>query len=399
MNAVPRLSRDYAGPALLSYGFRPFFLLGPLYAALAMFFWLSVFYGWMPLASAFAPRDWHAHELLYGYLPAVITGFLLTAVPNWTGRLPLQGTPLLILVLAWVAGRLAINFSAALGALAATLIDSAFLFLVAAATAREIIAGNNWRNLKVLAPVLLLGAGNIFFHVEAYVSGLADVSIRAGQAVVLLLIMIIGGRVIPSFTRNWLARQGTGRLPASFGRFDALAIALSAAALVLWIIQPSGIHVAAGLLTAAGLQSARLVRWAGDRTLADRLVLVLHLGYAFVPFGFLLSALAALDFAPPSAGTHAWMAGAAGIMTLAVMSRATLGHTGRPLAASPGTQAVYAAALIAAGARTLAALMPASASGLLHLAFFAWIGAFGGFCLLYGPMLLRPRLNTAAPPP
>ena len=152
MNAIPRL-RDYEGPALLSYGFRPFFLLGALYAAIAMLAWLPFFYDEISVRTAFVPRDWHVHEMLYGYLPAVITGFLLTAIPNWTGRLPLQGMPLLALVGLWIAGRLAVTFSVALGATATALIDVSFLFAVAAATAREIIAGRNWRNLKVLIPV------------------------------------------------------------------------------------------------------------------------------------------------------------------------------------------------------------------------------------------------------
>src|SRR5262249_12629396 len=198
MNAVPRLRQDYSGPALLSYGFRPFFLLGALYAALAMLVWLPFFYGELTVATAFAPRDWHIHEMLFGYLAAVITGFLLTAVPNWTGRLPLQGFPLLVLVVVWVAGRVAVTFSAFTGELAAAVIDACFLFLVAAAVAREIVAGRNWRNLKVLLPLIILGIGNIIFHIEAHVPGHAGYSIRFGIAAVVLLIMLIGGRVIPS---------------------------------------------------------------------------------------------------------------------------------------------------------------------------------------------------------
>src|SRR4051812_1699533 len=230
--AIPRL-RTHSGPALLSYGFRPFFLLGACYAALAILAWLTLFYGEIGLSTAFSPRDWHVHEMLYGYIPAVVTGFLLTAIPNWTGRLPLQDGALLILVVAWAAGRVAVTLSAEIGWLAATLIDSGFLALVIAATAREIIAGRNWRNLKVLVPVTILGLGNAGFHIEAHVWGIANYGVRVGIAGILLLIMVIGGRVIPSFTRNWLARESPGRLPAPFGKFDAIAIALSAVALTL----------------------------------------------------------------------------------------------------------------------------------------------------------------------
>jgi uncharacterized protein involved in response to NO len=321
----------------------------------------------------------------------VITGFLLTAIPNWTGRLPLQGRPLLALVALWLAGRLAVTFSAVVGEIAAALVDAGFLFVVAGATAREIVTGHNWRNLKVLIPVAIIGTGNIAFHVEAYLQGTAELSIRVGIAAVLVLIMLIGGRVIPSFTRNWLVRENPGRLPASFGRFDAAAIAFSALSLALWAIVPSGQPTAALLLASSILQAVRLVRWAGDRTLHDRLVFVLHVAYGFVPLGFLLTGLAAAGLVLPSAGMHCWMAGAAGLMTLAIMTRASLGHTGRALHASLGTQAIYAAAFIAAGARVAAALMPEWSIPLIHVAGFTWIGAFGGFAIVYGPMLLQPR--------
>src|SRR3954470_9706485 len=137
--------RVYRGWPLLATGFRPFFLFGSIYAGLVILVWLPVFYGELRLASAFAPRDWHVHEMLYGYLPAIVTGFLFTAIPNWTGRLPLQGTPLATLVAVWIAGRLAVTFSAGIGWWAAMLIDLSFLLLVAAAATREIAAGRNWK--------------------------------------------------------------------------------------------------------------------------------------------------------------------------------------------------------------------------------------------------------------
>lgn len=399
MAAIARVSRGYAGPPLLSYGFRPFFLFGSAYASVAMLVWLPVFYGELSVWTAFAPRDWHVHELLYGCLPAVITGFMLTAIPNWTGRLPLQGRPLLVLLLTWLAGRLAVTFSATIGADVAAAIDSVFLFLVAAATAREIIAGSNWRNLKVLGPLAVLGGGNVVFHIEAYSSGTADISIRIGEAAVLLLIMIIGGRVIPSFTRNWLTRENPGRMPASFGKFDILAVTVSTAGLALWIAQPSGTPTGVALLAASVMQASRLARWAGDRTYRDRLVLILHCAYVFVPVGFCLSALAAFQLVASSAGAHAWMAGAAGVMTLAVMTRATLGHTGRALEASRGTHGIYAAALTAAAARVIAALVPSWSASLLHAAAFGWVAAFGGFCLIFGPMMLRRRIKIGRSAP
>ena len=391
MNAIPRL-KPHAGPALLSYGFRPFFLLGPLYAGLAILAWLPVFYGELSLATTFSPRDWHVHELLFGYVPAVVAGFLLTAIPNWTGRLPLQGGPLLGLVAAWLAGRFAVTLSAQIGWLAAAVVDCAFLVMMAAAVAREIAAGKNRRNLKIVALLGLLAIGNLAFHLEAHFEGIALHATRLGIATVIMLIMVVGGRIVPSFTRNWLMRRGPGRLPAPFGRFDLTCLALSGAGLVLWIFEPQGMPVGAALVAAAALNVVRLGRWAGDRTFADRLVLILHVGYAFVPLGFLLVGLSAFDIVAPSAGIHAWTAGAIGIMTLAVMSRASLGHTGRPLVASAALQAVYAAVLIAALARVCAALHPAWHGPLLHVAAFAWAAAFLGFAALYTPLLvLRKR--------
>src|SRR4051812_9244471 len=187
MAPIPRL-RSYDGPALLSYGFRPFFLLGSIYAGVAILAWLPMFHGQLEIMTAFTPRDWHVHEMLYGYLPAVVTGFLLTAIPNWTGRLPLQGGPLAILLVVWAAGRVAVLISANIGWLAAAIIDSSFLFVVTAAAAREIMAGRNWGNLKVLMPISALGLGDLGFHIEAHLRGTADYSIRIGIVAVLVLI-------------------------------------------------------------------------------------------------------------------------------------------------------------------------------------------------------------------
>jgi hypothetical protein len=153
----------------------------------------------------------------------------------------------------------------------------------------------------------------------------------------------LAGRIVPSFTRNWLVRENPGRLPIPFGKFDGVAISISTAELCLWVAAPSGMTTAAALFTAGILQLVRIARWAGERTVREPLVLILHVAYAFVPAGFILTSLAALSDAQPSAGFHGWMAGGVGIMTLAVMTRATLGHTGRQLAATPGTQVIFVA--------------------------------------------------------
>ena len=389
-------SRKYEGWPLFANSFRPFFLLAAIQAGLSILAWLPMFYGELSVSSAFAPRDWHVHEMLYGFLPAVITGFLFTAIPNWTGRLPIQGTSLAALVSVWLAGRVAVTLSADTGWAFALLVDAAFLSLVVAAAAREIIAGGNWRNLPVVVLVSVLLAGNVAFHLEAHYQGAADVSIRVGIGVVTLLISLIGGRIIPSFTRNWLVKFNPGRLPVPFGRFDGAVIGCSALALISWIVAP--LNAVTGVLMAlvGGLHLVRLARWAGDRTFRERLLVILHIGYFFVPLGFILNALAVFGALPPSAGNHAWMTGAAGTMTLAVMTRASLGHTGQALTASPAVQGIYAAIIIAALARVAAVVLPAHSDALLHIAACGWLVAFLGFAVAFGPLLAGSRRRALA---
>ena len=389
-------SRHFQGFQLFANSFRPFFLLAAVQAALSILVWLPMFYGELSVTSAFAPRDWHVHEMLYGFLPAVITGFLFTAIPNWTGRLPIQGTSLGALLVVWLAGRAAVALSAEIGWAFALAVDAAFLALVVAAATREIIAGGNWRNMPVVGLVLALLSGNLAFHLEAHFKGAADISIRVGIAVVVLLISLIGGRIIPSFTRNWLVKFNPGRVPVPFGRFDGAMIGLSALALITWIVIPLNTMTAIVMALVGMLHLVRLARWAGDRTARERLLVILHVGYAFVPSGFILNAMAGFGLLPPSAGIHAWMTGAAGIMTLAVMTRASLGHTGQALTASPATQVIYVAIIVAALARVAAVVLPAQGDALLHVAACGWIVAFLGFAIAFGPLLTgNPRRSLA----
>jgi uncharacterized protein involved in response to NO len=299
--------------------------------------------------------------------------------------------PLAILFATWLAGRWAVTFSVLIGWQLALMLDAAFLLLLAAAAAREIIAGRKWNNLMVVGVVSMLAVTNVAFHVEAHLGGVAEYSTRVGIGLVVTLVCVIGGRIVPSFTRNWLARREPGRLPIPFNRFDAIAITAGVGAMIAWVIAPSGRFVAVALGIAGLLHLVRLVRWAGYRTLSDRLVLILHVAYAFVPAGFLLAALAAVDLVAPSAGIHAWTGGAIGSMTIAVMTRASLGHTGQALSASLATQFVYASIVVAALARVCAALEPAHSVPLLIVAGVAWAAAFLGFALVYAPLLCGTR--------
>jgi uncharacterized protein involved in response to NO len=390
MPAALHRRRDYTGPALFAYGFRPFFLAAALWAAFGILLWMPQYMGAFTLPTLFSALDWHVHEMLYGYVAAAVAGFLLTAIPNWTGRLPVNGWPLAGLAFLWLAGRGVILLSAEFGGLLTALVDVSFLVALAAVATREVIAGRNWRNLRVLVLLGLLILGNAVFHLEVLLKGAADYGTRIGIAAIILLISLIGGRIVPSFTNNWLTRNNPGRLPVPFSRFDMLTVVASALALLAWVAMPAHAITGALLLVAGCLQCARFIRWAGDRTLADRLVLVLHVSYAFVPLGFLLiGASAFFNDVPPSAGIHAWSAGAIGLMTLAVMTRASLGHTGQPLQAGRATQAIYAAVLVSALARIAAAFI--GSLELLELAGLAWIAGFALFALVYGPLLVARK--------
>jgi uncharacterized protein involved in response to NO len=391
MTTTVELLRAYRGPAVLSYGFRPFFLGGAIWAAVAMTLFILMLEGAVAPKTALNAIDWHQHELLYGFLPAIVAGFLLTAVPNWTGRLPVAGAPLAALFALWLAGRAAVLFSGVIGAAAAA-IDMLFLIGLGAIIGREILASKNKNNIKVLVLVALLASGNLVFHIETAGGGAADYGKRIGVAAAVLLISLIGGRIVPSFTRNWLVKFGPQGLPAPFGKFDVATLIVTAFALLAWIASPASITSAGACAVAGVVQLMRLARWRGWRTFAEPLVTILHVGYIFVPIGFLLTALA-IAFpaaASPAAGVHAWTAGAIGVMTLAVMTRASLGHTGRALTATAPVIAIYAAAAAGALCR-IAAAFGIWQTAMLHAAAAFWILAFGGFAAAFGPILLAPK--------
>lgn len=387
--------RAHRGPAVFSVGLRPFFLFSALWAAIAAPLWLYAFLSGGPVG-----LSWHVHEMLFGYTGGIVVGFLLTAVPNWTGRLPVVGAPLALLFGLWLAGRAAMLAMALNADLASEvwplIIDGLFLFAMAGMVWREVLAGKNWRNVPVAVMVTLFALANAGFHLEAGAGGIANLSTRLGLAVVALLIAVIGGRVTPSFTRNWQTRRG-GPMPAVSGRLDVLTLAVTAAGLVAWSVAPT--HPAAGalLLASGGLNLVRLVRWRGDATMAEPLVWILHLGYLWLAAGLLFTGLsvAAPGLVPPSVGVHALTAGAIGVMTLAIMTRASRGHTGRPLAAGRVEVLIYVLINAAALSRVTGGLLPTLYQPLLMVSAGLWSAAFLGFVVGYGPMLLSPRPDRA----
>ena len=339
--SIDRRGRVRAAHPFLSYGFRPFFLGASVYAAIAVPIWLWMFLSGTQAAGPFSGVAWHAHEMIFGYLGAVMAGFILTAIPNWTGRLPLSGAPLAVLFALWVAGRVAC--STVSEPIAALVLDLAFPTMLSAAIWREVIAGKNWRNAPVALLLTLFASANLLHHLGAFWPDLAGVAVRLALGVAALLIALVGGRIVPSFTRNWLVKQGARRLPASFGRVDRVALASVAAAVLAWNVAPYR-QLSGMLLSIAGLLlGLRLARWRGPSTWREPVVLVLHLGYGWLAVALVMLGWSILtpDVMPQSSALHALTAGAIATMTLAVMTRATLGHTGRAVETDAATLAIY----------------------------------------------------------
>lgn len=400
MSSTTDQRRDWTGPAILSAGFRPFFFGGAVWAALSMAVWIPMQTGHLTFPTAFDPVSWHAHELLFGYLGAVIAGFLLTAVPNWTGRLPIVGWSLGWLVALWAGGRVAVAVSLYLPDLAVVIADLAFPVVLSAVVTREIVAGRNWRNLMVPGMLAVFALANALFHWEAARGTYAaqGFGLRLGLAAALMMIAVIGGRIVPAFTRNWLVRNGgSGRPAAPMQGFDKLALLVLLAALALWVIRPDTALTGVALAAAGLLHILRLARWSGARSVRAPLLLVLHIGYALLPLGALAVATETLvpGFMGVAPAQHVWMAGALGLMTLAVMTRATLGHSGRELSADTGTVLIYLALLLAVVARVAVGIWPGQATVLQSLSGAAWMAAFGGFAGHYGPLLIR-RQDTGS---
>jgi len=392
---IPRL-RPESIP-VLSYGFRPFFLGAALWACIAMVLWIGVLSGWWSFATGYGLIAWHTHEFLFGYVAAVMTGFLLTAIPNWTGRFPLQGRPLLALFALWLAGRAAMLATDEIGSAAAAAIDCVYLVTLTAVVSREIVVGGNWRNLRVVVLVGLVGLANILFQAEVLIDAAPAYGLRLGVAGIVALIMVVGGRITPSFTSNWLTRQGSETRPAPLGRFDIASIAIAAVALISWTLVPAWYGTAALLLVMAIAQAARLSRWAGALAWREPILLVLHVGYGFVPLGALLLACSIIwpQLMPASGALHAWTTGAMGVMTLAVMTRASLGHTGRDMVSSPSTMLIYVAMVVAALARIAAPIVPAIYYEALLASGAAWFLAFGIFVAVYGPLLVTAAKRSS----
>ncbi|HEY0838421.1 MAG TPA: NnrS family protein [Azospirillum sp.] len=383
-------------PLLVSYGFRPFFLLAGVSAFGLVAAWLVVLaHGTWP-AGPIAPAHWHAHEMLFGFVAAAIAGFLLTAVPSWTGTKARSGWPLGVLVGLWLAGRVAVFPGVGLPLPLVALIDLAFFPAVGVALAAPLIKAGKARNTAFLGMLGLLAAANLLFHLEWL--GVLGNGVKQGEALgiggVLMMIAVVGGRIIPAFTRNALAMRGIKAEVSSLPKLEYVVLGSTLLMIPADLIVPGGLLAGALALVAAVAHGLRLARWQGLRTLDQPIVWVLHAGYAWVPVGLALKAAALLGgFVAETAWLHALTAGAFSIMIVAVMTRASLGHTGRPLVVGRAIAWAYRLLILAAAARVLAAEVDALYWPLLDVAGLAWLAAFGIYLAIYAPILLSPRAD------
>jgi len=383
LSSEPR--RAPVGGVLFSYGFRPFFLGAGLLAAVALPLWVAMYTGLIALPGSADALRWHMHEMLFGYLGAALSGFLLTAVPNWTRRKPIAGTALAGLFGLWAAGRIAMLSAG--GSVAADLIAAAYPIVLAAVIWREVLAGGNRRNIPVCVFVSGFAAAQALF-----LFGPQDLGLRLGLAMAVMMMMLIGGRVTPNFTANWFRQSGRDLPPVPFGNADKAALVAGALAMASWIATPETTVTGILFLAAGVLNAWRLGRWHGASTLREPLVLVLHVAYAWLPVSFALFAASILapDWVMAQQPIHALTAGAIGQMTLAVMTRASLGHSGRVLHADVATTTAYVLVFLGAAGRVASTWMPDPMTA-LYLSAALWTGGYLAFLARFAPMLVSPR--------
>jgi len=386
---------------LFSAGMRVFFLAAGIYALLAM----GVWEGWLAgfalngeppdLPFAPPPQHWHAHELIYGYTCAVLGGFFLTAVPSWTGEQSARAAALKLVGAFWLAGRLAVWFSGGLEPWLVAALDLSFLPLLAAKIGIQLFRRPKPQNVMFLALIALIWIGNLLVHLDwtAVAPGLAGRGLRMGLMTIAATIAIIGGRVIPAFTRNAMLRSGReAGLPANRTWIERAGIA---SAILLPVSIGLGLpdSVLALVALAAGLaQSLRLVGWRGSWTRGQPILWSLHLAFAMLALGYLALAAAWAGLVGEVGALHVTAIGAIGGMTLAMMTRAALGHTGRALVAAPSIAWAYGLVALAALLRSLGAeAAPGWADWAILISGALWLLAFTAFLVVYWPILTRPR--------
>ena len=385
--------QTYRGPAFFSYGFRPFFFSAALFAGLSVPTWVLLLSGDVGFSFYYPARDWHVHEMFFGFLPAVMSGFLLTAIPNWTDRPPLRGTLLLAFWGLWLAGRLVIVLPWATPVVA-TIVDSTFLIVLAGIVWREILAARAWERSPIGVLISLYASANVLFHILVFRASETDLPERMALGFLTMLLTLIGGRVTPTFTEEFTVARGIPGTSLSFSRLDGLAIGLTAMAVISWLLQPETSWTGWILVVAGAANVVRLARWRGWVTWHEPLVLILHFGYGWLALSMLVLGTALLGWGlRPSDAVHALTTGSVGTMTLAIMTRATLGHTGRPRHADSITVVIYFLTNLGALLRVFGPSTGLPVNVIFSLAATAWSGAYLLFAATYARYLLRPSLD------
>ena len=376
--------------------FRPFFFLAALDAAAGVAVWLLAPLGIEPADFVAAPLAiWHRDELLYGAAPAMLTGVILTALPRWTRQKPVPLPFVYALAAVWLAARAAHWLAPGIAALPAGF----FIGLVALILGYKAAAGRDRRNVKVVVLLVLLGAGALWSGGEP-IAAAGEHGARLGLAAIMAILMVMGGRIVPSVTAAYLGRPAKALSPKWDGRAELFAGIAAVLALCAWVAAPALIITALACALAAAAHAVRLLHWQGWRTLRNSGVAVLHIGYAWIPAGFALAAAGPLDpgHAYDSAAIHAWTAGAIGLCSLSVMSSTIRRYAGTAFRVPPLLSTAYACALAAAITRLTAAFADAPAPW-LWLSAAAWATAFALFLIVFGRALLPGRPSAPFPPP
>ncbi len=378
--------------ALFFLGFRPFFSMAGISAILLMLLWIPFFSGHLSLNSHYGVIGWHAHEMLFGYSLAVIAGFLLTAVRNWTSMETPSGVHLIGLAAIWLAGRLLSSIDLGQPAWLTMAVDLSFAPLVMISLAKQLMAARVMRNMAFLVILSLFTIANLLVHLQAIgVANTSALGIQMGLSLVILVIVVLGGRVIPFFTRNPLP----GMEPKQWPAVEIAAVAGVVAVIFADLFQLPSMLIA-GLSIAVGLlHYLRLSGWYDKRIWNHPIVWVLHVAYAWIATGFILKGLSGFQLVSTSAATHAFTVGGVGMITLGMMGRVSLGHTGRMLELPKLTVLGIFILALAAVIRVAAGfeVFGASYSMLINTSAALWIIAFAFFSYNYIPYLIKPRID------
>lgn len=397
MSASRQLSRPGFRSQIFAYGFRPFFFLAAIYAIVptTMLYWALASGQWpdapLPLFA------WHGHEMLFGFVAAAIAGFLLTAVPTWTNTRAVSGLPLIALVLLWLAGRIVMSPWVQVSDPRVLVFSVAFFPLLAIVVSVPLIRTRNYRNWPFLVLLATLFMGDVLFHARYFnwTEGQVFDGLRLTINIVALMIVVVGGRITPAFTRNALFALHRQVAIRSYRVLDVAAIVAVVAVVVGDVIVPNSAISGSFALIAGTLILWRLSGWGGLRALDIPLIWILHLGALWLVIGFWLKGLWFLyGFGWAVNWAHAFTAGAFGTMILGVMTRVALGHTGRPLQIARSVVVSYALVTIAALTRVFGpTLLPGWYTQVLAISVTAWTIAFLLFLIVYTPILSRPRLD------